>query len=89
MNFLNIDFIKCLPREENILDHCYTTVSSAYHMVPHAALRLSVRVMVHLIPAYWKKVKLYKPVVKTMRLWRIRRHVWTALTGRFLGLLSG
>ncbi len=25
-------------REEKILDHCYTTVSRAYHAVPHAAL---------------------------------------------------
>ena len=34
-------FIKCPTREENILDHCYTTVSSAYHAVPRAALGLS------------------------------------------------
>ena len=27
-------YIKCPTREENILDHCYTTVSSAYHAVP-------------------------------------------------------
>ncbi len=30
-------FIKC-PTRENILDHCYTTGSSAYHAVHHTAL---------------------------------------------------
>lgn len=25
---------KCLTKEENILDHCYTTVNSAYHTIP-------------------------------------------------------
>ena len=28
-------FIKCSTREENILDHRYTTVRDAYHAVPH------------------------------------------------------
>src|SRR4029434_3536713 len=51
-------FIKCPTREENILDHCYTTVSSAYHAVPRAALGFAYHVMVHLIPAYRQKLKL-------------------------------
>src|SRR4029434_8784665 len=62
-------FIKCPNREENILDHCYTTVSSAYHAVPGAALGLSDHVMVHLIPAYRQKLKLYNPVVRTSKQW--------------------
>ena len=61
--------IKCPTREENILDHCYTTVSSAYHAVPRAALGLSDHVMVHLIPAYRQKLKLCKPVVRTSKQW--------------------
>ena len=31
-------FIKCPTREENTLDHCYSTISKAYHAVPRAAL---------------------------------------------------
>ena len=45
-------FIKCPTRQENILDHCYTTVRDAYHAVPCAALGHSDHVMVHLILAY-------------------------------------
>ncbi|KAG7502796.1 hypothetical protein JOB18_026747 [Solea senegalensis] len=62
-------FIKCPTREENILDHCYTTVRDAYHAVPRAALGLSDHVMVHLIPAYRQKLKLCKPVVRTSKKW--------------------
>src|SRR4029434_4962813 len=62
-------FIKCPTREENILHHCYTTVISAYHAVPLAALGLSDHVMVHLIPAYRQKLKLCKPVVRTSKQW--------------------
>ncbi|KAG7506751.1 RNA-directed DNA polymerase from transposon BS [Solea senegalensis] len=58
-------FIKCPTREENILDHCYTTVRDAYHAVPRAALGLSDHVMVHLIPAYRQKLKL----VRTSKKW--------------------
>ncbi|KAG7494291.1 hypothetical protein JOB18_027592 [Solea senegalensis] len=62
-------FIKCPTREENILDHCYTTVRDAYHAVPRAALGLSDHIMVHLIPAYRQKLKLCKPVVRTSKKW--------------------
>ncbi|KAK0143008.1 hypothetical protein N1851_018867 [Merluccius polli] len=61
-------FIECPTREENILDHCYTTVRDAYHAVPRAALGLSDHVMVQLIPAYRQKLKLCKPV-GTSRRW--------------------
>ncbi|KAK0140802.1 hypothetical protein N1851_022205 [Merluccius polli] len=61
--------IKCPTRGENILDHCYTTVRDAYHAIPRAALGHSDHVMVHLIPAYRQKLKLYKPVVRTSRKW--------------------
>ena len=52
-------FIKCPTREENILDHCYTTVSSANHAIPRAALGHSDHSMVHLIPAYRQKLRLF------------------------------
>ncbi|KAI4808699.1 hypothetical protein KUCAC02_000747, partial [Chaenocephalus aceratus] len=58
------------PREEgNILDHCYTTIKGAYHAVPRAALGHSDHTMAHRIPAYRKKLKLCKPVVRTFRQW--------------------
>ncbi len=62
--------IKCPTREENILDHCYTTVSRAYHAIPWAALGHSDHVMVHLIPAYRQKLKLSKPVVRISKQWK-------------------
>ncbi|KAK3538756.1 hypothetical protein QTP86_015647 [Hemibagrus guttatus] len=60
-------FIKCPTREGNVLDHCYTTISGAYHAVPRAALGQSDHIMVHLIPAYRQKLKLRKPVVRTSK----------------------
>lgn len=62
-------FIKCPTREENTLDHCYTTVGNAYHAVPRAALGHSDHNMVHLIPAYRQKLKLCKPVVRKSKKW--------------------
>ncbi|KAK3561058.1 hypothetical protein QTP86_026377, partial [Hemibagrus guttatus] len=62
-------FIKCPTREENVLDHCYTTISGAYRAVPRAALGQSDHIMVHLIPAYRQKLKLCKPVVRTSKKW--------------------
>ena len=59
--------IKCPTREENTLDHCYTTLKKAYHAIPRAALGHSDHVMVHLIPAYRQKLKLCKPVVRTSK----------------------
>ncbi|XP_075911483.1 uncharacterized protein LOC142906815 [Petromyzon marinus] len=64
-----IQFIKCPTREGNTLDHCYTTVSRAYHAVPRAALGHSDHAMVHLIPAYRQKLKLCKPAVRTSKQW--------------------
>ncbi|CAG6022009.1 unnamed protein product, partial [Menidia menidia] len=61
--------IKCPTREENILDHCYTPITNAYHAVPRAALGHSDHVMVHLIPAYRQKLKLCKPAVRTSKQW--------------------
>ena len=58
MNSLNIDSLLKYPtREENILDHCYTTVSCAYHAVPRAALCHSDHNMVHRIPAYRQEIE--------------------------------
>ncbi|XP_061598249.1 NLR family CARD domain-containing protein 3-like [Cololabis saira] len=61
--------IKCPTREGKILDHCYSTVSRAYHAVPRAALGHSDHLMVHLIPAYKQKLKLCKPAVRTSKQW--------------------
>ena len=62
-------FINCPTRENNILDHCYTTVSGIYCNVPTTALGLSNHIMVHLIPSYRQKLKLWKPVVRTSKQW--------------------
>ncbi len=59
--------IKCLTREENMLNHCLTTINRVNHAVPRAALGHSDHVMVHLIPAYRQKLKLCKPVVRTSK----------------------
>ncbi len=48
------------------MDHCYSTVSRAYHAIPQDALG---HIMVHLIPAYRQKLKLYKPFVRTWKQW--------------------
>ncbi|XP_035286554.1 uncharacterized protein LOC118234254 [Anguilla anguilla] len=56
-------------REENTLDHCYSTINRAYHAVPRAALGHSDHIIVHLIPAYRQKLKLCKPVVRTSKKW--------------------
>ncbi|XP_035282188.1 uncharacterized protein LOC118231922 [Anguilla anguilla] len=61
--------IKCPTREENTLDHCYSTINRAYHAVPRAALGHSDHIIVHLIPAYRQKLKLCKPVVRTSKKW--------------------
>lgn len=51
------------------MDHCYTTVSCAYHTVTRAPLGHSDHAMVHLIPAYRQKLKLCKPVVRKSKKW--------------------
>ena len=93
--------IKCPTREENILDHCYTTVRDAYHAVPCTALGHSDHVMVHLLTgkklkAGVQKLKLCRHVVRTSRKWTSEAVedlqacldcVWTLLTGMCSGLL--
>ncbi len=61
--------ITCPTRDSNILDHCYTTIKNAYHSVPWAALGISDRCLVHLIPTYRQKLNSAKPVVKTVKKW--------------------
>ena len=62
--------IKFPTREENILDHYYTTVRDAYQTIPRAALGYSDHVMVHLIPPHYRqKLKLCKPVERTSSKW--------------------
>lgn len=47
--------VKCPPREKNILDHCYTSISNAYHARPRAALEYSDHVIVYQIAANRQK----------------------------------
>ncbi len=61
--------ITCLTRDSNILDHCYTVITNAYHSVPRAALGLSDYCLVHLIPTYRQKLKSAKPVLRTVKRW--------------------
>lgn len=58
-SFTNIDSILYVRREETFLDQCYTTVNNAYHAVPYAALGDPDHIMVHLIPSYRQKLKLF------------------------------
>lgn len=62
-------FIKCPTRDNNILDHCYTTLKGAYRALLRAALGLSDYCLVHLIPAYRQKLKSVKSVVNTVKRW--------------------
>ncbi len=39
--------VTCPTRDSNILDHCYSTITDAYHSVPRAALGLSDHCLVH------------------------------------------
>ena len=67
--------VKCPTREENTLDHCYSTISRAYRAVSHAALGLSDHALIHLIPAYKQKLKISKPAVRTTKNWNNREAV--------------
>lgn len=51
-------FFKCPTSEENVFDCCYTMISGAH-------------VMVHLIPAYRRKLKLCKPVYLDCTDWNV------------------
>nr|BAB83841.1 ReO_6 [Oryzias latipes] len=61
--------VTCPTRGLNILDHCYTTITDAYHSVSRAALGLSDHCLVYLIPTYRQKLKSAKPIVKTGKRW--------------------
>lgn len=67
--------IKCPTRGENTLDHCYSTITKAYHAVTRAALGLSDHALIHLIPAYRQKLKLSKPAVLRSKNWSNREAV--------------
>ncbi|XDV52129.1 hypothetical protein PO909_020893 [Leuciscus waleckii] len=61
--------ITCPTRDNNILDHCYTTTKDAYRSVARAALGLSDHCLVHLLPTYRQKLKTAKPVIRTVKRW--------------------
>ncbi|XP_061640830.1 bis(5'-adenosyl)-triphosphatase isoform X1 [Phyllopteryx taeniolatus] len=61
--------IDCPTRENNTLDHCYTTVKNAYRAIPRAALGSSDHCLIHLIPTYRQELKCAKPTVKTVKKW--------------------
>ncbi len=49
----------------------YTVLKDAFHSVPRTALGLSDHCLVHLLPAYWQKLKSAKPVVRTVKRWTV------------------
>ena len=61
--------INCPTRDNNILDHCYTSLKDAYHSVSRAALGRSDHCLVHLIPTYKQKLKTAKPVIRSTKKW--------------------
>ncbi len=61
--------VTCPTRDSNILDYYYTAIKEVYHSVPWAALGLSDHCLVHLIPTYRQKLKLAKPVLRTVKRW--------------------
>ena len=61
--------VKCAAREGNTLDHCYRTISDAYHAVPLAPLVFSDHSMIVLLPSYRQKLKTEKPQVRYVRCW--------------------
>ena len=61
--------ITCPTRDNNILDHCYTTTKDAYRSVARAALGLSDHCLVHLLPTSRQKLKTAKPVIRTVKRW--------------------
>lgn len=61
--------VNCPTRDNNTLDHCYTSLKHAYRSAPRAALGHSDLCLVHLIPTYRRKLKTAKPVVRTVKKW--------------------
>ena len=61
--------VDCLTRGDKILDHCYTSIKKAYHSIRHAPLGQSDHNMVYLVPEYKQKLKVNKPVLKTVKQW--------------------
>ncbi|KAM8887795.1 uncharacterized protein ACB058_011331 [Synchiropus picturatus] len=61
--------VKCPTREQSVLDHCYSSLRNSYTALPRAALGLSDHLTVHLVPTYKQKLKLAKPVVRSMKIW--------------------
>lgn len=61
--------IKIPTRDKNTLDHCYTVLKDAYHVVSRAALGLSDHCLLHLIPTYRHKLKTSKPVARSVKKW--------------------
>lgn len=81
--------MKYPTRDKNILDHCDTTIISAFDAVPCAALGLPDHIMVHLIPVYTDELKLCKPVMRTSNQWtskamEIFRCAWTDMSSGLL-----
>ena len=67
--------VKCPTRGENTSDHCYTTISRAYHAFSCTALGLPDHDLIHLIPADKQKLKLSKPAVLRSKNWSSREAV--------------
>ena len=61
--------IKRATREGKTLDHCYCTISEAYHAVPRAPLGFQDHSTVFLLPYYMSKFKSEKPSVHYVKRW--------------------
>lgn len=59
-------YVKCLTRDENTVDCCYTIIKDAYPAVSHVPFGLSDQRMVHLLPTYGQKFKTARPVVQAV-----------------------
>ena len=61
--------INCPTREDQILDHCYNTITSAYCAQAKAPLGNSDHAMIHLVPVYTQKVRSAKPIIRKVKIW--------------------
>ena len=61
--------VSCPTRGDRTLDHLYCPVKNAYKSIQRPHLGNSDQLMVHLIPKYKQKLKVSKPVSRTIHQW--------------------
>ena len=55
-------------RENQILDHCYITITSAYHAYAKATLGTSNHAKIYMVPIYSQKLRSVKPQTRTVKI---------------------